>query len=47
MMVTKRSASVSAIWIEGKEITAGYIGLQAEGQGVEFENIRIRDLESK
>ncbi|WP_066631080.1 3-keto-disaccharide hydrolase [Labilibacter marinus] len=34
----------STIWIEDKEVTEGYIGLQAEGQGVEFRDIRIKDL---
>lgn len=30
--------------IEGKPLTGGFIGLQAEGQGIEFRNIRIRKL---
>lgn len=33
------------IKVDGKPLTEGYIGLQAEGQGVEFKNIRIRRLE--
>ena len=28
-----------------KPLTEGYIGLQAEGQGVEFKNIKIKKLE--
>lgn len=31
--------------IDGKPLTEGYIALQAEGQGVEFRNIRIKVLE--
>lgn len=34
-----------AIKIDGKPLTEGYIGLQAEGQGIEFKNIRIRKLD--
>lgn len=34
-----------AIKVDGKPLTEGYIGLQAEGQGVEFKNIRLKDLE--
>ncbi|MDT0646516.1 DUF1080 domain-containing protein [Zunongwangia sp. F260] len=30
---------------DGKPLTQGYIGLQAEGQGVEFKNIKILKLE--
>lgn len=30
---------------DGTLLTEGYIGLQAEGQGVEFRNIRIKELE--
>lgn len=30
--------------IDGKPLTQGYIGLQAEGQGVEFRDIRIKEL---
>jgi hypothetical protein len=30
--------------IDGTPLTGGYIGLQAEGQGVAFRNIRIRGL---
>lgn len=33
------------IKVDGTLLTEGYIGLQAEGQGVEFRNIRIRELE--
>lgn len=33
-----------AIKIEGKPLTNGYIGLQSEGQGIEFRNIKIRKL---
>ena len=33
-----------AIKIDGKPLTEGYIGLQAEGQGVEFKDIKIREL---
>jgi len=32
------------IKIDGKALTEGYIGLQAEGQGVEFREIRIKEL---
>lgn len=32
------------IKVDGKALTEGYIGLQAEGQGVEFRNIRIKEL---
>lgn len=32
------------IKIDGKSLTEGYIGLQAEGQGVEFREIRIKEL---
>lgn len=32
------------IKIDGKPLTDGYIGLQAEGQGIEFRNIKIRNL---
>lgn len=34
-----------AIKIEGKPLTEGYIGLQAEGQGIEFRNIKIKKFE--
>jgi hypothetical protein len=34
-----------AIKIDGKPLTEGYIGLQAEGQGVEFKDIKIRKLD--
>lgn len=33
------------IKIDGKPLKAGFIGLQSEGQGVEFKNIRIKNLE--
>ncbi len=33
------------IKIDGKPLEEGYIGLQAEGQGVEFRNISIKSLE--
>lgn len=33
-----------AIKIDGKPLTEGYIGLQAEGQGVEFKDIMIKEL---
>lgn len=33
------------IKIDGKALTEGYIGLQAEGQGVEFRKIKIKELE--
>lgn len=33
------------IKIDGKTLTEGYIGLQAEGQGVEFRNIKIKKLD--
>lgn len=33
-----------AIKQDGKVLTEGYIGLQAEGQGVEFREIKIREL---
>lgn len=33
-----------AIKVDGKALTAGYIGLQAEGQGVEFKDLFIREL---
>ncbi len=34
-----------AIKIDGKPLTEGYIGLQAEGQGIEFRNIKIKRLD--
>lgn len=34
-----------AMLIEGKSITSGFIGLQAEGQGVEFRSIKIKELD--
>lgn len=33
------------IKIDGKALTEGYIGLQAEGQGVEFNDIKIKKLD--
>ena len=33
-----------AIKIDGKALTEGYIGLQSEGQGVEFREIKIKKL---
>ena len=33
------------IKVDGTPLTHGYIGLQAEGQGVMFRNIRIRSLD--
>lgn len=35
----------SAIKVDGKPLTSGYIGLQAEGQGIEFREIKIRKLD--
>ncbi len=32
------------IKVDGKMLKEGYIGLQAEGQGVEFRNIKIKEL---
>ncbi len=34
----------SAIWEPGKPLRSGYIGLQSEGQPIDFRNIVIRDL---
>jgi hypothetical protein len=34
-----------AIKIDGKLLKEGYIGLQSEGQGIEFREIRIRKLD--
>ncbi|HSH20860.1 MAG TPA: DUF1080 domain-containing protein [Draconibacterium sp.] len=34
-----------AIKVDGKPLTEGYIGLQAEGQGIEFRKIKIKKLE--
>jgi hypothetical protein len=33
-----------AIKVDGKVLTDGYVGLQAESQPVEFRNIRLLDL---
>jgi len=35
----------SNLKIEGKPLTNGYIGLQAEGQGIEFREIKIKKLD--
>ncbi|MEQ8469713.1 MAG: DUF1080 domain-containing protein [Marinoscillum sp.] len=35
----------SAMKVNGTPLTKGYIGLQAEGQGIEFKDILIRELE--
>jgi hypothetical protein len=34
-----------AVKVDGRPLTAGYIGLQAEGQGITFRNLRIRELD--
>jgi len=34
-----------AIKQDGTPLTSGYIGLQAEGQGVIFRNLRLQNLE--
>jgi hypothetical protein len=34
----------SAIWQVGKALTSGYIGLQSEGQPINFRNIELMDL---
>ncbi len=34
----------SLIWQVGKPLTSGYIGLQSEGQPIDFRNIEIMDL---
>ena len=34
-----------AVKIEGKPLVEGYIGLQAEGQGIEFREIKIKKLD--
>jgi hypothetical protein len=34
----------SAIWHVGKALTSGYIGLQSEGQPIDFRNIELMDL---
>jgi hypothetical protein len=34
----------SAIWQVGKPLTSGYIGLQSEGQPIDFRNIELMDL---
>jgi hypothetical protein len=34
-----------SVTIDGKPLTEGYIGLQAEGQGIEFREIKIRELD--
>lgn len=35
----------SEIKVDGTPLTEGYIGLQAEGQGVEFRSIKLKELE--
>ncbi len=35
----------SAVFMEGKPLTEGYIGLQSEGQPIEFRNVLLRELE--
>jgi len=35
----------STIKIDGRPLTEGYIGLQAEGQGIEFREIKIKKLD--
>ena len=35
------------IWQPGKALTSGYIGLQSEGQPIDFRNIEIRNLAPK
>ena len=35
------------IWQPGKPLTFGYIGLQSEGQPIDFRNIEIRNLSAK
>lgn len=35
------------IFIPGKALTSGYIGLQSEGQEIDFRNIKIRNLSKK
>jgi hypothetical protein len=34
----------SAIWQVGKALTSGFIGLQSEGQPIDFRNIELKDL---
>jgi hypothetical protein len=34
-----------ALWQSGKKLTAGYIGLQSEGQPIEFRNIFLKRLD--
>lgn len=34
----------AALWQPGKPLTSGYIGLQSEGQPIDFRNIRLRRL---
>lgn len=36
-----------SIKVDGKPLTEGYIGLQSEGQGIEFREIKIKKLASK
>ena len=35
----------STIWQPGKPLTSGYIGLQSEGQPIDFRNVELRVLE--
>ena len=34
----------SAVFVEGKPLTSGYVGLQSEGQPIDFRNIRLKVL---
>lgn len=34
----------SAVWQPGKPLTSGFIGLQSEGQPIDFRNIKIKEL---
>lgn len=38
-------SSDPAVYIEGKPLTGGNIGLQSEGQGIEFREIKIKKLD--
>lgn len=37
----------TSIWKPGKPLNSGYIGLQSEGQPVEFRNIQLKDLQKQ
>ena len=37
----------SAIWQVGKALTSGFIGLQSEGQPIDFRNIELMDLSNE